>query len=156
MSAMTVAELNWVAGLLEGEGTFTTNGSTLVVALGMTDGDVVQKLATTLGHGEVRCYPPLPGRQPVYRWGWYGKRAAGLMMTLWPLMGSRRQARITECLRWWRAQPTVGWVNRDRTECQRGHPFDEANTYWNKGKRGCRTCRAAAQARFMERRSLGR
>lgn len=31
--------------------------------------------------------------------------------------------------------------NRDRSTCKRGHPFDEANTYWHpRGQRCCRAC----------------
>lgn len=29
---------------------------------------------------------------------------------------------------------------RAATHCQRGHPFDEENTYWNRGWRQCRAC----------------
>lgn len=33
-------------------------------------------------------------------------------------------------------------VNRAKTHCHRGHPFDQANTYVNpQGSRVCRTCR---------------
>lgn len=39
--------------------------------------------------------------------------------------------------------------NRDRTHCQRGHPFDEANTYIRPdGNRTCRACRNAAHYRW--------
>ncbi|KKM68412.1 hypothetical protein LCGC14_1461190 [marine sediment metagenome] len=35
-------------------------------------------------------------------------------------------------------------INARKTHCLRGHPFDEANTYWeNDRKRSCRTCHAA-------------
>lgn len=34
------------------------------------------------------------------------------------------------------------------THCQRGHPFDEANTLWRKGRRCCRTCQRASVARY--------
>ncbi len=34
-----------------------------------------------------------------------------------------------------------------RTHCDHGHAFDEANTYVSRGYRGCRTCRAASDAR---------
>lgn len=40
------------------------------------------------------------------------------------------------------------------THCMHGHAFDEANTYHYKGKRGCRTCNRAAQARRAARRRL--
>lgn len=31
--------------------------------------------------------------------------------------------------------------NLEKTECKRGHPFDEENTYHNGGRRHCRSCR---------------
>lgn len=30
---------------------------------------------------------------------------------------------------------------RRQTSCVNGHPFDEVNTYWYRGRRMCRTCR---------------
>ena len=37
---------------------------------------------------------------------------------------------------------------RGKTHCRRGHPFDEANTIWEKGPHGQhRTCRACKNAR---------
>lgn len=42
-----------------------------------------------------------------------------------------------------------GLLNRNalRTHCAHGHAYDEQNTYIRDGKRYCRTCRSAAQAR---------
>ena len=41
-----------------------------------------------------------------------------------------------------------------RTHCQRGHEFSAVNTYIDpKGKRNCRTCRAASKRRSLERRA---
>jgi len=41
------------------------------------------------------------------------------------------------------------------TECKWGHPFDEANTYWSKVGRACRTCRKArGEARRAAARAL--
>lgn len=34
-----------------------------------------------------------------------------------------------------------------RKACLRGHAYDEANTYWHRGNRHCRTCRNRPQAR---------
>jgi 5-methylcytosine-specific restriction endonuclease McrA len=33
--------------------------------------------------------------------------------------------------------------NGQKTHCPKGHPYDGENTYWYKGARQCRTCRAA-------------
>lgn len=38
-------------------------------------------------------------------------------------------------------------INARRTHCIRGHPYDEANTYWYKGMRRCRVCHAARSRR---------
>lgn len=44
-----------------------------------------------------------------------------------------------------------GW-NRNITNCSKGHPFNEENTYQDpRGYRGCRTCRAEAIRRYHER-----
>src|SRR5690606_17884045 len=37
--------------------------------------------------------------------------------------------------------------NIAKTHCAQGHPYDEANTYTRDGRRDCRTCNRAAQAR---------
>lgn len=40
--------------------------------------------------------------------------------------------------------------NRAKTECRRGHPYDETNTYQNKTGRNCRTCRSDQnRARYL-------
>lgn len=38
-----------------------------------------------------------------------------------------------------------------KTECPKGHPFDEANTRVYRGRRSCRKCGIAATARWAER-----
>lgn len=35
----------------------------------------------------------------------------------------------------------IGKAQRAMTECKHGHPFDEENTYWYRGLRGCKICR---------------
>lgn len=45
-----------------------------------------------------------------------------------------------------------GNVNRDKTHCPQGHPYDSANTYINPA--GARTCRACRAKRERSRRRL--
>jgi hypothetical protein len=41
--------------------------------------------------------------------------------------------------------------NRDKAECDNGHPFDEANTYWRPtGGRDCRTCKNLRQRSYYD------
>lgn len=45
--------------------------------------------------------------------------------------------------------------NARKTQCQRGHKYDEANTIVNsKGYRECRTCKKAVDRRYYERRMM--
>jgi hypothetical protein len=39
-----------------------------------------------------------------------------------------------------------------RTHCGNGHEWNDANTYWHKGKRHCRRCNAEAARRYAARR----
>lgn len=61
--------------------------------------------------------------------------------------GSRTRADwLRLCVPCHRAYDDNGWWNR-KTHCKHGHPFDEENTYWNRGKRGCRACIQARNRR---------
>lgn len=49
----------------------------------------------------------------------------------------------------------VGAVNKRKSECKNGHPFDLFNTIIRKGgHRGCRICRTRQQAEWYERKKL--
>lgn len=98
--------LDWLAGLLEGEGCFSINKSYggyvfPCIQLGMTDEDVVIRAGKLLGgNGKVREYRSrYPGAKLVYKYRVAGKRAAELMKVLLPRMGDRRQVRIQEVLK---------------------------------------------------------
>ena len=43
--------------------------------------------------------------------------------------------------------------NARKTRCEKGHPFDDANTYRHGRRRQCRKCNAAAVARYKKARS---
>lgn len=48
---------------------------------------------------------------------------------------------------------SVTAINRRKTHCTKGHPLEGQNLYEDpRGYRGCRTCRADADARFAARR----
>lgn len=109
----------WLAGLLEGEGSFTVANKGRhcypSVKLKMTDRDVVERAARILrtvqyrkGGNGILSYRPsrsTMGTKQNYVVAIAGRRAAGWMMTLYPLMGERRQKRIRELLALWLTQP---------------------------------------------------
>jgi hypothetical protein len=106
-------ELVWLAGLLEGEGTFidqrtgTNTGGSGLVRIGMNDLDVVEK-AALLMKGEIKVHVDLrPNHQIHYYCVVSGIRARELMTAVLPYMGKRRSAAITALL----AKPNWGYLD---------------------------------------------
>lgn len=102
---MKVKDLMWLAGLLEGEGSFSVNAGIYPrISVRMTDKDVVDRAAGMLGTittGPFKC----KGKES-YKPQWTtvinGKHAIGWMMTLYPMMGERRKQRIKYLIAHWR------------------------------------------------------
>ena len=95
--------LSWLAGLLEGEGTFGLNGKAPraypVISVEMCDFDVVSRAANVLGAASVQLREPDEARWNLtYVAAIVGKRAAEWMRTLRPCMGLRRGAAIDAAL----------------------------------------------------------
>lgn len=90
----------WVAGLLEGEGSFLTQGYRRVISCVMTDGDVIAQLRATIGVG--RVYLPT-SRQAHHKQAHMlvvGRKseATALASKLYPYMSSRRKTQISVML----------------------------------------------------------
>lgn len=137
---MEMKDLYWLAGLVEGEGCYKAQGGALALQIAMTDRDVIERAAMILSK-RVYVQEKAPPRQRMYATVVSGPRAAGWMMTLYPLMGQRRRAKITDCLNQWRV------ATRKRTHCKEGHALEGSNLYQYTSKRqkfdgrGCRICR---------------
>jgi hypothetical protein len=96
---MSQSALAWIAGLVEGEGTFTNSGSASVLRVVMTDLDVLERVERITGVGLIR---PITSRQPHHKqaYGWQVKRREHLeplARLLWPLMGQRRRSQMESC-----------------------------------------------------------
>jgi hypothetical protein len=114
-AAIEPADLHWLSGILEGEGSFgvrkvVRRGPPLhaprryndpIVQLSMTDEDVVRRAAALLGSWCRRFTEQSENRKPRWATSVVSGRAAAWMTILCPLMGSRRQERIREVLAGW-------------------------------------------------------
>lgn len=94
--------LYWLAGLLEGEGSFVKQTThPITVSLQMTDKDVVVKASKFFG---VKYWGRHPKRykdngwKKVYGFQARGARIIPLLKQLYPLMGDRRKAQIKEMI----------------------------------------------------------
>jgi hypothetical protein len=133
--------LAWAAGLFEGEGSISGRliGAPRM-SLGMTDEDVVQCFHVVVGCGKLRHQDPHGlGNKDLTVWAVQRfEHVQALVAMFWPWLGERRRARAVECLTTAKERHNAHYKP---THCQRGHPFDEANTlYQQKGWRLCRTC----------------
>lgn len=88
----------WLAGLLEGEGTFDSHAHKYPrIRLEMVDRDIVGRAASLM---DVPCHlalHPAPA-QPTWTAELQGDRAAAIMREVLPFMGSRRSGRIAAVL----------------------------------------------------------
>lgn len=105
---MTIKEISWLAGLLEGEGCFSPANGTVTISVGLADLDVMQRVCALFGNSTL--YKPKrrsPKHKQLYYTSIHGKRAAAWMMTLYSLLGSRRRAKIVEGLKLWLPKKAV-------------------------------------------------
>jgi hypothetical protein len=106
--SIDIESLCWLAGLLEGEGSFSTSRNTVggkvylypKIVVSMTDIDIIDRVSILFKTSTYKI-PETSLRAeklPQYRATLTGSRAASLMKKLLPLMGIRRASRIKEVL----------------------------------------------------------
>lgn len=149
---MEIRDIAWLAGLLEGEGCFSTATSkSPIIQLAMCDRDVVEHAARLFGAKRRPKSHDHPGRwKPQWVTAVYGNRAAGWMMTLYPLLARRRRQKIRAILAVWR---TYVAHQKEREFCKRGHRLAAENVLraqWTDARgvvhheaRRCRECHNA-------------
>mgnify|MGYP001574254735 FL=1 len=101
---ISTTDIHWSAGLIDGEGSFflNTKSASPRVSAQMADEDTIRKLHRIWGG----CVYFLPRRKShwsdMWVWTLNGRRAAGVMMTLYVLMSARRKAKIESVIVIWR------------------------------------------------------
>ncbi len=100
---MTEAEIAWVAGLFEGEGSFQSmqpKGCGIPrLTIHMSDKDVLERLAMLTGsdlRAVRRRKATHANRKPIWSWTLGTQKAVALMKQLYPHLGKRRRARWDE------------------------------------------------------------
>lgn len=115
-----LAEIGWVAGIVEGEGCIVVSpkSSTLRLSVEMTDLDVLQKLARILGSDsrltERKIKLANPNHKTRYILHLCGRSLLGWLQTIYPLMGTRRKTKIIEALLAFKHRKRKLFVQRHR------------------------------------------
>lgn len=149
--AYQALETAWLAGIFEGEGTIVFHSTRSVrLRVVMTDQDVVERFADTIGRGTLRG--PIGSdnarHRSLYCWDVSSaKDVIAVLERLLPWLGERRSTKAREAIE--RLQ-TMEQFTRAPGHCRNGHDLSEAGRY-NDGH--CRVCRRTQNmARYYRRR----
>jgi len=141
-------ELYWIAGFLEGEGSFTRCGGTIAVNASQVQREPLDRLQKLLS-GSINRYM----RDEIkgffyYRWQIYGIKAEELMKILFPIMSPKRQNQISLALAWYASRPGRNFRKSGRTTCRSGlHQWVPENIEEVYGARYCRICKVKSEIR---------
>ena len=97
-----IKDIYWAAGFLDGEGYFGRRRSTCFVQATQVQAELLYRLQKLFG-GHVRQFQrdQVTGRR-YHRWDFHGKKATGLMLTLYSLLSLKRKLQIQKALDAWR------------------------------------------------------
>jgi hypothetical protein len=96
---MDATDVAWLAGIIEGEGqiAYYLAARSPVLAVSMTDKDIIEKLHTITGEGNVRGPYKVekPHHTPIWRWSVQNKAGVRrILEAIKPHMGIRRRKQI--------------------------------------------------------------
>ena len=135
---ISINDLEWAAGFLEAEGGFHFSRSKhLNVSAGQVQHEPLLRLQGMFGGSLAQYEDKRPNANALYRWSAVHARAAGIAMTLYPLLSPQRQTKIRKALGQWKTIIPQEY----RTHCPQGHPLSGDNLYVHHGSRYCKECR---------------
>jgi hypothetical protein len=95
MNTLTESQVNWIAGLLEGEGCFlSTKSGYARISCAMTDEDVILRLQSLCEGKICRQKAVKEHWKPIFIWYLNGDKAVELARVIKSFMFSRRKSRI--------------------------------------------------------------
>lgn len=128
---MDTKNVIWLAGILEGEGSFcyqSTNKKSRPlpwISIAMSDEDVIAKVSKIWNKKYSGYQPKNMKQKMMYQTAVRGNLAASWMMILYQFMGNRRSQKIKYILEEWRKTPntfqcrsiaaTKSWITRRST-----------------------------------------
>ena len=137
VAGISLPTLSWIAGFLEGEGSFIASHASFTVSAVQVQREPLDRLHAALG-GTLRPYTNKRGLL-FWRWTIFGSHAIGAAFTLYVLMSPKRREQIRRMVAAWKLRP--GRNNKLKLRCPRGHDLTPDNVYLLGGsRRACREC----------------
>lgn len=153
MAGVTVTQLAWAAGFLEGEGSFGNHGGTPRVSAAQVQKEPLDRLAAMFGgHMWLKENGSgFPNSKPLWTWTLNKQRSAEVMMTLFSFMSPKRKDEIEAALKAWKAARSVRKAGGKK--CLRGHSIEGDNAMHIHGRTypTCRTCKNAVRQEWRKR-----
>lgn len=125
---LNVNNIYWLAGLFDGEASFywNPNSRSCQVQLAMTDEDTIIKVCTLIKQPKYYLVKRQDKYKQLYSIHLSGKKAIGLMMTLFSLLSIRRQEKIMEIINQWKLVPNrYNKGMKSRTDSLNARPLTE-------------------------------
>lgn len=118
---LRIEDLYWLAGFLEGEGSFGRCGGTVQVTATQVQREPIDRIFSILKVGNISIFLRKEVTGNTYhRWCCYGEHAELLMKILYPIMSPRRKDQINQCLSWYATRPGKNYVKSGRKTCRKG------------------------------------
>lgn len=145
---LTVRNVEWLAGFFDAEACFYFNVNACRIQVAQKDPWPLLKIQQMVG-GRIYQYQAGPHNTTYNVLMIVGRKAVGVMMTVYPLMSPRRQQKILANLMRWKAQRLKTDL-KNTTHCRHGHEYTPETTYFHpkKHKRECRICVNASREKY--------
>lgn len=154
MNNISQQDFGWIAGFLEGEGSFGKtshktkqgyDGGSIYICASQVQLYPLEKIQKLLG-GNIHKRSHNngnPKHKDYYSWQVCGMTAEQLMKDLFSLMSPKRQQKIAELLSWYDSLPGSNFRKNGRTHCRKGlHAWTNENIRLDhKGKEFCHPCK---------------
>lgn len=149
--SIKVKDIYWLAGLLEGEGSFIFSNGSPRITMGTVDYDVIARAYKILGCTGKIHEQMQPSGKMFYKINIQGPKAIGWMFTLYTIMGKRRRDKISDLLyEWKKYNPTTSKVNHTvniriingKKDCVKHGPLEGDNVLYQGKYTRCKGCYA--------------
>jgi hypothetical protein len=151
---ISLVNIAWSAGFIEGEGTFTfyEKGNFPYITVGQKDIDLLQKLKNTYKGNIYHRERSGINQTPIEIWQIGTNNAIAIMMTIFPFMSKKRKNEIIQVINKWKGTRIVAQNSKFRTHCKNGHPWVPENIRVSKYQNYCLPCNKEWWKLYLERR----